>query len=319
MDEEIDLRAYAEVLWRARYVVAGVTLAAALVAFALSRFALPRVYEASTLVVVEAPNEEPTAPVMVMALTPGGYKEIVDSAAFQGLIQERVSRSADAAPHAQVRVRARVVPQTNLLELSVEAPHPDVAALWANEATAVLLQEVERLNQTRMERALVLLESQIQQSRKNLNEAQQRLQEFIERGPSVDRLQNEQAVKLKLIADYQNRLASLNVALVAETTKLETLKAQLAKQPWTITLSKALSPEGAAAAQALRNLGLNAGEPLMNLEDEQLNPVYVELQQQVALQEATVAALNRSCELLNSHASRNDGVSNHQEAPRCIQ
>ncbi|MEW6046124.1 MAG: SDR family NAD(P)-dependent oxidoreductase [Bacillota bacterium] len=30
-------------------------------------------------------------------------------------------------------------------------------------------------------------------------------------------------------------------------------------------------------------------------------------------------ALARSCELLNSHASRNDGVSNHQEAPRCIQ
>ena len=56
MDDEIDLRAYAEAVWRARRVVAGVTLAATLVAFAVSRLVLPKVYEASALSVVEAPE-----------------------------------------------------------------------------------------------------------------------------------------------------------------------------------------------------------------------------------------------------------------------
>ena len=55
MDDEIDLREYVQVLWHARYVIIGLTLMASLVAFAVSRFVLPTVYEASTLVVVEAP------------------------------------------------------------------------------------------------------------------------------------------------------------------------------------------------------------------------------------------------------------------------
>lgn len=211
--------------------------------------------------------------------------------AFQALLREKVSQSSDAGPDADVKLRARVVNQTNLLELTVEAPRAALAARWANEAAALLLQEVERLNASRMERALALLESQIQQSRQVLDEALQRLQAFTENGPSVERLESEQSVKLKLIADYQNRLDAINVSLAAETAKLEVLKGQLADAPRTVSLTRALSPEGAAAAQALRSLGVDTAEPLMNLRDEQLNPVYVELQKQVALQQATVASL----------------------------
>ena len=311
MDDEIDLRAYAELIWQARRVITGITLAAALVAFVTSRFVLPKVYEASAMVVVEAPlglergqlsvrlrgdgslslDEQPTAPVQVMALTPAGYQQIAESEAFQALLRAHVRQSGNPASHSQIRVKARVVPQTNLLELTAEAPQPELAARWVNEAAALLLQEAERLNQARMERALELLESQIQQSKKTLEEAQARLQEFTDRGPSVDRLRNEQNVKLKVMGDYETRLAGLNAALVAETRRLDTLKAKLAEQSRTITLRRVLVPENAAPTPGVHSVTPSGVQSLVNLQDEQLNPVYVELQQQVALQEATVAAL----------------------------
>ena len=297
MDDEIDLRLYAQILWRARYVILGVTFLAAALAFVVSRFVLPPVYEAGTLLVVEMPEPSPTqpgasvAPARAVALTPAGYKEIADSEAFQALLREKLSESPGAGAKAEVKITARVVGQTNLLELTAEAPTAELAARWANEAAAMLLQEVERLNASRRERALSPLEGLIRQSRQTLDEALKRLQAFTERGPSVERLENEQSVKLKLIADYQNRLDAINVSLAAETAKLETLKRQLADEPRTIALSKALSPEAAAMAQALQGLGTQDARPLVSLRDEQVNPVYVELKKEVALRQATVASL----------------------------
>ncbi|MEW6045283.1 MAG: Wzz/FepE/Etk N-terminal domain-containing protein [Bacillota bacterium] len=298
MEDEIDLRQYAELLWRNRHVIVAVTLAAALVTFVVSRLWLPRVYEASVLLVVESPQpdqasqEQLAAPVRAVALAPAGYQQIVQSPAFQSLVQDQVRQATGAGePVPSVRIRARVVPQTNLLELTAQAPQPNLAARWANMSASLLLQEVDTLNRTRMQGALTLLEGQIAETRRSLDEAVKALQEFTRDSPSVQKLANEQAAKLELVSTYQSRLGSLDLALAAETTRLQALRDQLGQQPRIIALKKAFSPEGAALTQTLRNLGGDAGNPLISLEDEQINPVYVELQQQVAAQEATVAGL----------------------------
>lgn len=325
MEDEIDLRVYVEILWRARYVVLGVTLIAAAAAFAVSRLLLPQVYEASSLLVVETParaSEEPRfrlmpdgsvaldaqtlAPVQAVALTPAGYEQIAESEAFQALLRERLGEAAGRGGTG-FRLSARVVGQTNLLELTAEARDPVMAARRANEAAALLLQEVERLNSSRMERALALLGEQIRQSREALDQAVERLQAFSEQGPPVERLQSEQEAKLKLIAEYQGRLDALDVSLAAEKAKLEALQAQLAREPRTVSLNRALSAEGAALVQALPGSQDGTAEGLVNLRDEQLNPVYVELQKEVALQQAAVAGLQREREAVRAALERLTG------------
>lgn len=297
VDDEIDLKTYVDTLWRGRWVIGAVTLAAALVALVVSRFVLTPVYEATVLLVVEAPEPTPPdpshvpAPVRAVNLSPASFREIVQSPPFQALLATQATSGKDQPRLTPFKLTARVVPQTNLLELRAESPDPNEAARQANQAGSLLLREAERVNQERMQRALALLEEQIAAAQANLDRAVSRLQEFIRRGPLVDQLQNEQAAKLKLIADYQARLADLEVRLGAEQTKLSTLETNLSQQPPVLSLKKALSPEGSALAQVMTNLGVKAGEPLMHLEDEQLNPVHVELQRQIAAQKAALEAL----------------------------
>lgn len=297
MEDELDLRAYAEVVWRGRWIVTAITLGAALAALVISRFVLRPVYEATVLLVVEATELQrldrsaAPAPVGAVSLSPLGFKEIVESPPFQALLLENTSSQKGEAPKPPGKVKARVVPQTNLLELRAESADPTEAARQANQAAALLLREAERVNQDRMQRALLLLEQQIASARASLDEAVRRLQEFTRRGRLVEQLQNEQSAKLKLIADYQTRLADLEVRQAAEQTKLSALEANLSQQPAVLSLKKALSPEGSVLAQVISGLGVKTGEPLMNLQDEQLNPVHVQLQQQIAAQKAALAAL----------------------------
>lgn len=56
MDEDIDLRLYLSIVWRRRYTISAVTLAAILAASVVTVFFLPPVYEARTLLLVADPG-----------------------------------------------------------------------------------------------------------------------------------------------------------------------------------------------------------------------------------------------------------------------
>ncbi|NLG68501.1 MAG: hypothetical protein GX496_02875 [Firmicutes bacterium] len=297
MDDEIDLRLYAEVIWRARRIVAGVTLVAAALAWAVSRFAVRPVYEASTLLVVtqsplldrEAPvlrserdgalrvSDEPVAPVQAVSLAPAALAEIVVSDAFRALMRDRSMQGDgdDPPPSASLPVvRARVVDEASLVEVRAEAPHPAEAARWANAAASLLVEEARRLDAARMERALALLEQQIAAARQALDEARGRLQSFAREGPSVEALESQQAARTGLVSDYQRRLASIDVELASGLARLQALQRQLTGEPRVLS--------GGAA----------------------VDPVYARIQTEAALQEAALAALRAERESVEQALER---------------
>lgn len=284
MDDEIDLRLYAEVIWRARRIVAGVTLVAAALAWAVSRFAVRPVYEASTLLVVtqspildrEDPvlrlerdgalrvSDEPMAPVQAVSLAPAALAEIVVSDAFRALVRDRSMQGDGDDPSSSASlpvVRARVVDEASLVEVKAEGPHPAEAARWANAAASLLVEEARRLDAARMERALALLEQQIAAARQELDEARGRLQSFAREGPSVEALESQQAAQAGLVSDYQRRLASIDVELASGLARLQALQRQLTGEPGVLS--------GGAG----------------------VDPVYARIQTEAALQEAALAAL----------------------------
>ena len=303
-DDEIDLRAYAEILWRARYRVAAVTLGAALAAFGVSRWVVPPVYESSVLLVVAQPpsaGDEPAsrAPVQTLALGPAGYREMVASDAFQELLRNRLGAAGPGSgPSLPVRVRARLVPQTSLLELTAEAPTPQQAAKWADEAARLLVDEDRRVSQARMEQSLAHLQQDVQAARQRLQEAQRRFEEFTMQATPLERLQSARWEKLNRISSQEARLADLEVQIAAESARLEALREQLRQQPRVVTLQ--LAADGADATQLPATPSPATGRAGTGdlLAREAINPVYVELQRQVALQEATLAALRAEREQL---------------------
>lgn len=292
MEDEIDLRLYAQVVWRARYAILGVTLGAALLAFGISRFLLPPVYQASALVVVaESPAPEgpaageaqgdalaqgagARAPVPAVRLAPAAYAEIVDSDSFRARLGARAADGGGAGAAAAPRpvVRARVVGQTDLIELTAEAPRADLAARWANEAAALLADEVARLNQSRMERSLSLLQEQVEASRQALDQALARMESLAREGPLLEQLEGQQSVQLQMAADYRRRLDEIEVQLASGRARLEVLQRRLASEPRTLPLQAGTGPGGGSPGEAF-------------------NPVYAQLQEEATLQQAALAGL----------------------------
>lgn len=298
--DEIDLRLYVERLWRARYLILGVTLAAAGIAFGASRLFLPKVYEASTLLVVETettPADRQAAPVRGVALSPAGYREIVESDAFQ-----RLARESSGLPEGGgdgLAIRARAVPQANLLELTAEALDPKTAARAADHAATLLVAEVDRVNEERIRSALELLERQQAAAEQEMEQAVEALRAFAESHPVVEQLQREQWATLGLIATYQSRLAELEIAIGTQAAGVDELRRRLDAEAPTLVLDRALVPEATMLPEAARQSpGAQASRPVVSLQDERINPVYVELRTQLNAREPQLVELRAEREHL---------------------
>lgn len=292
--DEIDLREYVDLLWRSRWVVAALTLGAALAAFALSRFVLPPVYEAGALLVAESPParrqalvESTPEPLVELVeavsrpswLSPESYRDLADSEEFKHQLTERLVADG-VAPESGWRLRPELVRGSNLLRLRVEAADPEMAAKVSNAAAQQLLQRVLGLNQQRLSRVVAFIEEQLADARRSLEQATQELQALSRQSPSVQELQQEVDVKLGLLSQYKSKAVELEVAQQRDRAILASLEAAIRGEPATVTVRKGLSPEAAVLEQVARSAGIRPEGPVLIVDDQQLNPVRAELETQ---------------------------------------
>ncbi len=182
-DDEIDLRPIVLKLWKARWVIVIVTLAAALAAFVVSFWILPRKYQATAYVFVGSPVVDfaqdigitisPTLPdlnaVVKLSTAPGLLESITSDPAVVATIGKEKVTFADIATAAAVG--------KDQLSLQVTDTDPQRAALlantWAEKVTAVVnaTYGLGAVAQT--------LDSQVLQSQKDYEQAQAALEEAV--------------------------------------------------------------------------------------------------------------------------------------------
>jgi len=193
-DGEIDLRAYALTLWKRRWVILIVTLVAALGAFVVSYWLLPRQYQASAYVFIGQPAIEwskstadtgytisPTVPdlnaVVKLSTSPGIMEEILtDPQVVAAFGNEEISLAG--------KVSAVAVGKDQL-GLQVTDSDPGRVALLANiwaEKVAIAVNETYGLGAVAQ-----ALDSQVSQSHHNYDVAQAALEEALSNSP-VDAL-----------------------------------------------------------------------------------------------------------------------------------
>ncbi len=182
-DDEIDLRAIALTLWKARVVILIVTLAAAVAAFVVSFWFLPRTYQATAYVFIGQPvvgiaqttgfTISPTLPdlnaVVKLSIAPGLLESVLkDPAVVAAIENEKISISGMTTAAAVGK---------DQLSLQVTDTDPQRAALlantWAEKVT-------EAVNATYGLGILVqTMDSQVLQSQQNYNQAQTALEEAL--------------------------------------------------------------------------------------------------------------------------------------------
>lgn len=286
--DDVDVLAYADVLWRWRAAVAAVTVATIAVALITTSLA-PPVYEAtSVLMLTQSPYQVGTAPnpadpgPKIGSVLPQGVpaETLVVFAKFPSTLRavaERAGRSGEGRP--SVQMRAVPVRGTSLVELRVRGPNPREVATIANAWAAVLLSESQASFMTTARQSFTFFDRRLREAERSLRDAEEARRNFAASSPG-GLLQTRVSALTNQISGYQSRLTDLTIASERASAELGQTEAQVAAQPKTLVLTKSLDSDP-LLLQATRDAARRDVAQLtsLSLRTEELNPIYFSLVQ----------------------------------------
>lgn len=288
MDDEIDLRQYLAVLWRKRYTIGAVSLAA-IVAAGLFSFLSPPVYEAKAMVLVTKssfqvgtppdPGSRAIGAVLASELRTETLVAFAQSATIMQRVGEKVSGGAARDRRLAGRLTALVIRNTNLVELRARGSDPDRVAKIANQWAAVVTAESEAVFSTEAQQSYAFFDGRLNEAKGRLETEEEVLQKF-SASSKLGVLQARLNAVTGQIAAYQSRLTDLSVALQKSETELAQVETQIRRQPRTLTLSKSITTDPflhQAASEAANRDFVELSK--LKLKTEELNPVYINLDQ----------------------------------------
>lgn len=153
--DEIDLREYVELLWRWKFFIIGVTLAAALAAAVISFFVLKPVYQASVQILV------PQTPVP---------SEVIKSPHFMGLIIEALGLRDEYDPFSLAkRISVETSKSSSMLTtIRVETGSNELSARIANEIATRFIEFVRQTHEDTVASSVRYYDEQKEVAQENL-------------------------------------------------------------------------------------------------------------------------------------------------------
>ncbi|HLJ60086.1 MAG TPA: GNVR domain-containing protein [bacterium] len=293
----MDIEGFVDVLVKRWPVGVAVALASVVIG-ALIGVTLPPIYEAQALILVSRPPvqvgtpPDPTGPglkigeVLSQDLPAAAVVEFANS---DGVIR---TLTEDLQPPREIRERlvARLVPGTNLVELVVRGRDPKQTAVLGNAWARVVDAAGDAILQADANATHDFFATQVQDAAANLAGAQKALRDFDVTTP-LGLLQARVNVITGQISNYESRLTDLGVSLRSQTATLAGINGQLLGQPKTLTLTKPVitDPFLMQAASEVTRHGVLESSTLA-LKSQELNPVYLQLDQARADAEIRILA-----------------------------
>jgi len=290
VEEEVDLREYLQVLLKWKWLILAVVIIAVATSAVLSWYILPSVYEAKTAILVAAGDQKTTV------TTSQDLQELVDSVSRlpQMTINTYVSQVKNPELLNQVittlkldpnvyrasalaaMISAKAIPDTNLIEISVQNTDPVLAANLANAVREQFLQQISDTNQKKLANSVALLEKEAQTTKAELEAVTKKLEELDAQSRNVQYLDGQQQSLLAQINDYRIQKVEAEVLISQLRAGYDRLKQQLEATEPNITRVETTpvetTPDTAVATTVT--------EP---------NPAYLKLQESLDAQEVQLA------------------------------
>lgn len=303
----LELRDYLRIIRKWRLMITLFTVIAVVTSGIFSFFILPPVYEAKAVLIVTQPADKQQTRQQEQ-----GLEQVVGTVSrlpqmtvntYVGQVKteavlERVIKKLNLDPVLYTpaglgkMVQATAVKDTNLIEIKVRHSDAKLAADIANTLAQEFLAFISENNQAQMAKSVEFLEQQRQNVQNDLAKAAAALKDFNSKPRGVDLLQKETEKRMADLTEYQSQLNQAQVELDQLEAARASLAARLASTPPTIKVKKPVSPETLALVETMRREGGQerpAPEIPLTVTAEEVNPVYVNLQQALAEKEAAIA------------------------------
>lgn len=300
--DEIDLRRYLSVLWQRRTTIIVVTVAAMLAGGMFSVLSRP-IFEASAMVLVAKPSfqvgapPDPTNPglkigtMFVSELPTETLVAFARSPVVQQKVVKKISGEGSLVLEMGFSLSAQTVRNTNLVDLKVRGNDPALVARVANEWAVIVAAESEALFSAEAQQSYSFFDGRLQEARRQLEAAEITLRDF-NTSSEIGVLQARANAVTGQIASYESRMVDVSVALQKSEAELAQAENQLRYQPRTLTLSKSITSDPLLHRTASEISRQDfAAVSKLKLNNEELNPVYVNLAQARSSLLLQVAAL----------------------------
>lgn len=288
-DDAVDLGAYVRMLWSYRFIVAGVAIASAalLAGWSLSG---KRVYEAqSTLLLSQSKLIDR---VFTEQLTPATFLPmLVSRSAAASIIKElgldKPPREISPSRFFGTVVTVEPVRNTTVFVVSATLDDPELAARAANRVAEKAVELSRRISQEEASRSRDNLQQQRDEARSRVEQAVEAVRKFRE-ASQIELLRKD----VDAMLGQRGELLTLLVQIESERAKLTSGERELATRQKVGTIRKTLVESDALLAEAARREMPN---DLRGLEahNEFLDPVYENLDNQVAVSRTVLAGLER--------------------------
>ena len=249
LEDEIDLRQYLRVLWKRRWLIAGVVLAACLAAYTLTRFSQP-IYEATTTVLIsrgEASLPISTTAGEILGMNRPNVQNQVEILKSRTVMVRALRRLnwPDVDVERQLgsfmsAVTVQPVQNTDHIRVRVRLPDPARAQALAN----ALVQEFSAFNQEMSRRetrsALEFIEQQLGQVNERLRRSENALLQYKQQKRLVEPSQEAKA-RIDKLAELEKMRSSTAVSLSETDTRLRELEQQLKRVAPTLTSSTTIA------------------------------------------------------------------------------
>lgn len=289
-EDEHQLFEYMRLLWGRRLLLALLTLVGGAAGLAVGLLAT-RTYEAQLILGViqsKLDQEGQDQPAEVLL---GNFRSILTSQAIaRSIVTDfRLDQPPYGLTAAQFLLRAVTVeniPTTTLLDLRVHLADPDLAAKVANGMAA---RSVELSKGLTVEEAVQVrdgIAAQVDESRQNLDEIAQQLEEAKKKA-QVELLEKD----IETMLDQRSDLRDIIVEIAGERAGLGRAEEELTKRDRVQTLNRSIDADP-TLAEASRSAGV-ANILGLTLKDEEVNPTYEILDEEVALSRARLTGLEQ--------------------------
>lgn len=218
---EIDLRQYAAVLWRWKWLLIAGTLLAALAAFLVSRSTTP-VYQATTTLLINQAPDAQTSDYNAILTSERQARTYAQMLSRRPILEATLNElNLDTEVSAfQEQVTVELVRDTQLIEVAVENTDPRLAASLANTLVEVFTEELETLQAERYAASKASLQAQIADLESQMADLRAQIEAI---GQPVG--EDEQA-ELQRLEGQLTQLRSSHTALLQSFEELRLAEAQ---------------------------------------------------------------------------------------------
>lgn len=289
--DELNLREIIEVAIKGKRIISVITVVCMVLSIIISLFILKPVYEAQTMLMIspilnaELQNKDNnTFSDLVGTLsqypqmTVDTYREQVKAPVILQYIREQKYNKDKSLKSIADMISVNAIKNTNLINISVKSNNAEEAAAIANLVSKKFTEFVSETNKKQAENSAKFIKDQMNKEEYNLNEASEKLKDFLSKPRGPEELKLELESKLQQLTEFKTKITQMKIDEEATRASLLHGKELLKNTPVKLVTNKSVINDELLSDIIKENTNLST-KALANikLSDEEINIIYTTL------------------------------------------